>query len=46
VDAWRLFALLGSEGERDALFLQGGEQDGDDGLLHIFIFLFVIVFTF
>ena len=26
VDAWRLFALLGSEGERDALFLQGGGQ--------------------
>ena len=24
MDAWRLLALLGSEGERDALFLQGG----------------------
>jgi hypothetical protein len=26
VDAWRLLALLGSEGERDALLLQGSGQ--------------------
>ena len=43
MDAWRLFALLGSEGERDALFLQGG----DDGFLvhnrfRVFLIYFVV----